>query len=51
MADVDIDPFGEYEWRPEEPTDKNILVDPVTPGGPKGALLSGGESTWELERE
>ena len=24
MADVDIDPFGEHESRPEEPTDENI---------------------------
>ena len=37
MADVDIDPFGEHESRPEEPTDEHILLDPVTPGG----------STWE----
>ena len=42
MADVDIDPFGEHESRPEEPTDERIPLDPVTPGG---------ESTWELERE
>ena len=42
MADVDIDPFGEHESRTEEPTDKNILLDPVTPGG---------GSTWEPERE
>ena len=39
MADVDIDPFGEHESRPEEPTDENIPLDPV-----------GGRSTWELER-
>ena len=32
MADVDIDPFGEHESRPEEPTDENIPLDPVTPG-------------------
>ena len=37
MADVDIDPFGEHESRPEEPTDENI---PLTPVG-------GGGSTWE----
>ena len=43
MADVDIDPFGEHESRPEEPTDENIPLDPVTPVG--------GGSTWELERE
>ena len=32
MANVDIDPFGEHELRPEEPTDENIPLDPVTPG-------------------
>ena len=37
MADVDIDPFGEHESRPEEPTDENI----PTPG----------RSTWEPTRE
>ena len=41
MADVDIDPFGEHESRPEEPTDENIPSDPVTTG----------RSTWELEHE
>ena len=41
MADVDIDPFGEHESRPEEPTDANIPLDPVTPG----------RSTWEPTRE
>ena len=41
MADVDIDPFAEHESRPEEPTDENIPLDPVTPG----------RSTWEPERE
>ena len=30
MADVDIDPFGEHESRPEEPTDEHIPLDPVT---------------------
>ena len=40
MADIDIDPFGEHN-KTEEPTGKNIPLDPVTPGG----------STWELERE
>ena len=39
MADVDIDPFGEHESRPEEPTDECIPLTPV------------GRSTWELERE
>ena len=41
MADVDIDNFGEHESRtearPEEPTEKHIPLDPVTPG----------RSTWE----
>ena len=37
MEDVDIDPFGEHELRPEEPTDEHIPLDPVTPG----------RSTWE----
>ena len=41
MADVGIDPFGEHESRPEEPTDEHIPLDPVTPG----------RSTWEPERE
>ena len=40
MANVDIDPFGEYESRPEEPTDENILLTPV-----------GGRSAWEPECE
>ena len=43
MADVDIDPFGEHEWRPEEPTDEHIPLDPVTPVG--------GGSTWEPSHE
>ena len=42
MADVDIDPFGEHESRPEEPTDEKISLDLVTPGG---------GSTWEREHE
>ena len=41
MADVDIDPFGEHESRPEEPTDEHIPLSPVTPGR---------SSTWEPER-
>ena len=41
MADVDIDPFGEHESRPEEPTDEHIPLDPVTPGR---------SSTWESDR-
>ena len=32
MADIDIDPFGKHESRPEESTDEHILLDPVTPG-------------------
>ena len=43
MADVDIDPFGEHESRPEESTDEHIPLDPVTPVG--------GGSTWEPTRE
>ena len=30
MADVDIDPFGEHESRPEEPTNARI---PLTQAG------------------
>ena len=44
MADIDIDPFGEHELRPEEPMDEHIPLDPVTPVG-------GGGSTWEPECE
>ena len=29
MADVDIDPSGEHESRPEEPTGENIPLTPV----------------------
>ena len=39
MADVDIDPFGNHESRPDKPMGENI---PLTPGG---------GSTWEPERE
>ena len=35
----------EHELRPEEPTDENIPLDPVTLG------LSRGGSTWEQEQE
>ena len=42
MADIDIDPFGEHESRPEEPTGESIPLPPVTPVG---------GSTWEPERE
>ena len=41
MVDVDIDPFGEHESRPEEPTDEHIPLSSVTPGG----------STWEPTHE
>ena len=41
MADVDIDPFGEHESRPEGPINKRI---PLTPVGGKG-------STWKPTRE
>ena len=41
MEDVDIDPFGEHESRPEEPMDEHIPLDPVTPR----------RSTWEPTRE
>ena len=41
MADVDIDPFGEHESRPEEPTEENIPLDPVTPGR---------SNSWEPDR-
>ena len=30
MTDIDIDPFGEHESRPEEPTDENISLDLLT---------------------
>ena len=38
MADIDIDPFGEHESRPEEPMDEHI------------PLSQGGGSIWEPER-
>ena len=41
MADICIDPFGEHESRPEEPTDEQIPLDPVTPGR---------SLTWEPDR-
>ena len=44
MADVDIDPFGEHESRPEEPTDEHIPLSPVTPGRE-------GVQTWEPTHE
>ena len=44
MADIDIDPFGEHESRPEKLTNENIPLDPVTPGRE-------GVQTWEPTRE
>ena len=41
MADIDTDPFGEHESRPEEPTDEHIPSDSVTPGR---------SSTWEPDQ-
>ena len=38
MADVDTDPFGERESRPEEPTDTGENI----------PLIPGGSSTWDL---
>ena len=35
MADIDIDPFGEHESRPDEPMDEHIPLTPL-----------GGGSTW-----
>ena len=32
MEDIDIDPFGEHESRPEEPTDDRISLTPVRRG-------------------
>ena len=41
MADIDVDPFGEHESRTDEPRDKHIPLDSVTPGR---------SSTWELDQ-
>ena len=41
MADIDIDPFGEHESRPDKTTNKAF---PLTPRGPEGALLCRGGS-------
>ena len=53
MADVDIDPFGEHESRPEEPTDEHIPLSPVTLGrstwDPRG--VPGPAGPWEPTRE
>ena len=40
MADIDINPFGDHESRPEEPMGENIPLTPV-----------GGGSTWEPQCE
>ena len=42
MADVDIDPFGEHESRPDDNTETGENI-PFT-------LVGGGRSTWEPER-
>ena len=42
MADVDIDPFGEHESRPDDNTETGENI-PFTPVG-------GGRSTWEPDR-
>ena len=42
MADIDIDPFGEHESRPDDNTETGENI-PFTPVG-------GGRSTWEQER-
>ena len=38
MTDIDINPFGEHQSRPEEPMGENIPLTPV-----------GGGSAWEPE--
>ena len=43
MADIDIDPFGEHESRPDDNTETGENI-PFTPVG-------GGRSTWEPERD
>ena len=40
MADIDIDPFGECEWKPDDHTDTGENI----------PLIPGGGSTWEPER-
>ena len=50
MADIDIDPFGEHN-RTESRTDETGENNPLNPGGPGGAPLSRGRSTWEPECE
>ena len=44
LADVDIDPFGEHESRPKEPTNEDIPLNLVTP-------WREGAQTWEPTRE
>ena len=43
MADVDTDPFGEHELRPEEPTDtgENISLSPVGAEHPASGGIGG----------
>ena len=42
MADVDIDPYGEHEWRPDDHTDENSPLDPC-----RGGLGSSGYPSWK----
>ena len=49
MADIDIDPFGEHESRPEEPTDEHIPLDPVTPG--RSSIWNQTEESKKLHSE
>ena len=50
MADIDIDPFGEHESRPEEPTHQHIPLDPHSRAS--GPLVTPGRSSpWEPTRE
>ena len=49
MAAIDIDPFGEHESRPKEPTDEHIPLDPHS--GASGPLVTPGRSTWQPTRE
>ena len=58
MSDVDIDPFGEHESRPAEPTDEHIPLDPVTPVGgggspwdPSGAQALWAHGNWNVNRK
>ena len=50
MVDIDTDPFGEHESRPEEPTDENIPLDLRSrASGPPVPPVA--RSTWEPTRE